>query len=74
MQTKLYNEKREHLATVKQTENGLYDVEGVEGTQLSHIKRRGSIHNLNTFKRDFELYYASEFTNQQTSIFDYLGG
>lgn len=77
---KLYNIRGEHLATVTETPNGLYDVKGVEGTQLSHVKRRGSFQNLSAFKRDFELYFGNELERilklqkkeNQTSIFDYL--
>lgn len=79
---KLYNIRGEHLATVKKTPNGLYDVKGVEGTQLSYIKRRGSFKNLSTFKHDFELYFGNELERilqkqkndkqNQTNIFDYL--
>lgn len=76
----LYNIRGEHLATVTETPNGLYDVKGVEGTQLSYVKRRGSFQNLSTFKRDFELYFGNELERilklqkkeNQTSIFDYL--
>ncbi|MCI2770661.1 hypothetical protein FH181_02635 [Staphylococcus warneri] len=70
----LYNENYEHLATVKHLDNGLYDITGVNDTQLSHIKRRGSEQNLNTFKQSFELYFENELPHKQTDIFEYLGG
>lgn len=79
---KLYNIRGKHLATVIETPNGLYDVKGVEGTQLSYVKRRGSFQNLSTFKRNFELYFGNELERilqkqkndkqNQTNIFDYL--
>lgn len=68
----LFNVEHVHVATVRELDNGLFDIEGVDNTPLRRIKRRGSKKALEQFIDDFNLYYKNNIPANQSSIFDFI--
>lgn len=68
----LFNIEHVHVATVRELDNGLFDIEGVHNTPLKHIKRRGSKKALDKFVDEFNLYYKNNIPEKQSSIFDFI--
>lgn len=68
----LFNIEHVHVATVRELDNGLFDIEGVDNTPLRRIKRRGSKKALDQFINDFNLYYKRNIPEKQSSIFDFI--
>lgn len=55
---KLYNARKQPMVIVNKNSDGSYRVQGLKGTQLSHINL--TTNHLADFKNDFELMHYEE--------------